>query len=170
MRKKRNLTIDEWREFISYDPRTGNLHWLVNRQGGVKRGDRAGTPNKGYIQIQLFGLIIHAHRVAWALAFGEWPEGHIDHINGCKSDNRLSNLRLATRSENLCNRGVQRNKRSCQLKGVFPANRGAYGTWFASITVDGNVVYLGTFPTPELAHAAYCDAALKFHGEFARVA
>ena len=48
----------------------------------------------------MFGKLIYAHRAAWAIHFGEWPKGEIDHINGDASDNRIINLRVVNRTEN----------------------------------------------------------------------
>src|SRR5581483_9439840 len=145
------LTADEWRRVISYDPATGEFTWLVGRKT-VRPGDRAGTLCQGYIRIQFSRKCYAAHRIAWLLSFGEWPACGIDHINGQKHDNRISNLRLATYSQNGCNRGVQRNTLS-RFKGVYPIT-GTNG-WFARIEINGRKKYLGAFKTRELAADAY---------------
>lgn len=91
----------------------------------------------------------------------------VDHINGDTLDNRRCNLRLATRAENSCNRRISRNNTS-GYKGVsFDKKR---GVWVAYITVARRRRHLGSFPAAELAHEAYCKAALELHGEFARFA
>jgi hypothetical protein len=101
------------------------------------------------------------------LAHGEWPDKHVDHINGVKTDNRIANLRLATASQNQCNRGVQKRTKS-GFKGVYPV--AGSSTWFVKIMLRGESRYLGTFPTPQLAADAYAAAAAEWHGEFARAA
>jgi len=91
----------------------------------------------------------------------------VDHINGDGLDNRRSNLRVATRSENLRNKGPQRSNTS-GFKGVSWAKRAR--KWESQIRVDGKRRHLGYHPTPEAAHAAYCRAARELHGDFARTA
>jgi hypothetical protein len=95
------------------------------------------------------------------------PAGmHVDHINGNTLDNRRENLRSVTHAQNLMNQKLSRANKS-GFKGVSMDR--SSGKWRAHITKDGIVRQLGYFPTPELAHEAYCTAAAIFHGEFARV-
>lgn len=89
------------------------------------------------------------------------------HINGNVSDNRIENLRDATQSNNLCNKRMQSNNTS-GYKGV--GWHKAAGRWVARITIRKQHTHLGLFDTPEEAYAAYCKAAEKLHGEFARLA
>lgn len=85
----------------------------------------------------------------------------VDHINGNGLDNRRSNLRICTRSENARNRGMYRNNKQ-GLKGVKKNGSG----FSAEVMADRKLHYLGTFQTPQEAHAAYCSAASVLHGEF----
>lgn len=119
--------------------------------------------NQPYIQVRIGGRIVKAHRLIWALVYGTWPP-EIDHIDCDGRNNRLSNLRLATRSQNGANRRPWKNK---QLPKGVTLHRGAY---VAQIRAGGRLRYLGRFKCPEEAHAAYCAEALKAHGEFARFA
>lgn len=89
----------------------------------------------------------------------------VDHINGNTLDNRRCNLRLATVKENTRNQQISK-KNTSGYKGVGWSKRDR--RWVARITVDGKAVYLGSFDRPEDAHSAYCEAAKKYHGEFAR--
>lgn len=89
---------------------------------------------------------------------------HVDHISGDKLDNRRNNLRIATRSQNLSNRGRPSNNTS-GLKGAFWHKHNK--KWMSSIGVNGRRKYLGYFDTPEEAHEAYCTAAQELHGAFA---
>ena len=107
---------------------------------------------------------LKAHRLAWFFVYGEWPQKQIDHINGNKSDNRISNLRLATASQNLSNKGITKSNTS-GYKGVS-FNR-TKKKWMASIKVNKKSINLGYFLTPEEASEAYKAAAIKHHGEFA---
>lgn len=75
------------------------MYWKINRTNGVKSGDIAGRKNHdGYIHVSVFGKTYSGHRLAWFLHYGEFPELDIDHINRDRSDNRICNLRLATRA------------------------------------------------------------------------
>lgn len=107
-----------------------------------------------------------AHRIVWLLAYGEWPSRQIDHINGDRDDNRLTNLRLATPSENRQNQKLHRDSRT-GFKGVSLDKR--RNKYMARITFGGRQRSLGCFETAELAHAAYVAAARKHFGEFARL-
>jgi len=88
----------------------------------------------------------------------------VDHINNIPLDNRKHNLRKCSKSENQHNSCIRKNNTS-GYKGVRLQKR--TGKWTARITVNWKEIHIGTFETPELAHAAYCNAALELHGEFA---
>jgi len=89
----------------------------------------------------------------------------IDHINHNILDNRRSNLRICTQTENLYNQNKYKNNRS-GYKGVSKHGK----KWRAYINKDGKRQNIGIFSTPELAHAAYCKAAKELHGEYAKLA
>lgn len=129
---------------------------------GVFAGTVAGAPRRdGYITFQVEGFTHQAHRLAWLYVRGEWPKQQIDHINGVRADNRIENLRDVSSRTNAQNlrRAHSKNKLGVMgvRKGVTP------GRWEASIVVDGRRKWLGTFPTPEAAHAAYIEAKRTFH-------
>lgn len=147
------------RELFDYDPATGIVIWKIARQRR-KAGVRAG-PEKttNYMHVLFEGHSIQLHRMAWALQTGTWPSNLIDHVNGVRSDNRWCNLREATPHQNQRNRGP--NKARSGFKGVTRHRGGRYQAQI-------NSRYLGLFPTPEEAAAAYDAAALLLHGEFAR--
>lgn len=92
------------------------------------------------------------------------PLGKVDHINGNGLDNRISNLRVATDSQNACNRRTPTHNKS-GFKGVWWHKR--YQHWQASISVNGKRKHLGVFDTKEDAARAYNEAAKQHHGEFA---
>lgn len=92
------------------------------------------------------------------------PSGKVvDHIDGDPSNNSRRNLRICTFAENLRNRRKSKANK-CGLKGVYRSRK----KWRAQIKIDARKINLGMHETPELAHAAYCAAAVQHHGEFAR--
>lgn len=153
-------SIEELRERYSYDPETGDLT-------ETSTGEAAGWINEsGYRYAQVGDRNYLQHRIAWALHYGDWPPKgkKIDHINGIGSDNRISNLRLATHSQNLANSRRSKNNRS-GYKGVY-FHKGQ-GKWIAKIQVNRRTIHLGCFLTPEDAHEAYVKAANDMWGAFA---
>lgn len=177
MAKRILPTPEQLRQLLRYEPETGKLFWkkrplsmfTSNRAGNAWNSRFAGKEalssahNTGYFCGGILGKVFLAHRVAWAVYYGEWPREEIDHINGDRKDNRISNLREASRLENSRN-AARRSDNSSGLKGVGVHK----GQWRARMRIDGKSRHLGYFPTPEAAHAAYCEAAKKYHGEFAR--
>lgn len=113
----------------------------------------------GYVYIKIDGKSYMAHRLAWLDVNGEWPEVFVDHINGDRSDNRLINLRAATRELNAQNQRVAQKHNKLGILGVSP-----YGEkYYACIRVNGKTKYLGLHETPEVAHQAYLEAKRKYH-------
>jgi hypothetical protein len=104
------------------------------------------------------------HRVIWLMVYGLWPKGDIDHKNRCKTDNRLTNLREATRSENTANSTARRGSKS-GVKGVHERSN---GRWRATIMKDYKRFNLGTFSSKKEASSSYDAAARRLFGEFAR--
>lgn len=91
----------------------------------------------------------------------------IDHKNGNRCDNRRDNLRICTRSENAMNRGKTKQN-SSGYKGIYPEKHSKTNPWRAKIQIRGKSVQLGSFSSAKAAAEAYCEAALKYHGEYAR--
>lgn len=91
---------------------------------------------------------------------------HVDHVDGNKMNNCRANLRLATMSQNLCNRPAQKNNTS-GFKGACFDQRS--GKWRATITLNGKHICIGRFATAEEAARAYDAKAIELHGEFARL-
>jgi hypothetical protein len=166
MAKKSLPTADELRNHLDYNPETGLFIWKIpTNPKRVPKGSQAGTLNtSNHVLIQFNGTIIPAHRIAWCMTHGYWPEGDVDHANCIKSDNRLANLRACSRSQNMANMG-RRKDNSSGFKGVSPHR----DKWSAEVSFERKRFYLGLFDTPEAAHAAYCAKAQELHGEFARV-
>jgi hypothetical protein len=165
------VTQTRLKEFFDYDAETGNLIWKVRRNsrgGRIKPGEIAGCfGTHGYRLIRVDGQLRGAHRWVWMWHHGELPPPgmDIDHINGDPADNRIENLRLATRSQNLANAAMRSDNKS-GAKGVrFDDRR---GKWIAYIKADKKHRWLGDHNTLEEAVAARRAASLLLHGEFRR--
>lgn len=158
--------VEEW---FHYNPDTGVVTRKKHAGPNAYAGSVAGykTPKQGYLLVKHKFRCFLAHRIAWRLHYGEWPPRgvFIDHINCDGSDNRIENLRLATRAENA--RNARRSKRNKSgVKGVHAR----FGKFIAEITVDRKKTYLGMFDSIEEAAIARARAAKEMHGEFARAA
>ncbi|MCM8735974.1 HNH endonuclease [Azospirillum sp. A1-3] len=162
------LTQSRLKALLHYEPDTGAFKWLVATNNSVRVGQVAGcVGGHGYVQIRLDGRQYLAHRLAWLYMTGEWPDADLDHINRVKSDNRLANLREATRSKNMGNKSMSKNN-SSGVKGVtWDKSR---GKWQAKIMENGNNRFLGHFTDLDAAASAYASAAREYFGEFAHPA
>lgn len=158
------INIEDIRNYIKYDPLAGDFVWLKDTAKHKLTGKKAGFEANGYLYVGIFGQRVLGHLLAWMLTTGEIPLNFIDHKNGNPLDNRWSNLRAATRSENNRNSKVRRHS-SLGVKGV---QTGRSEKFTAKIQFDGRQVHLGTFETMEEASKAYEAAANKSYGEFAR--
>lgn len=148
-------------EALHYEPTTGVFTWAIKRKGAKGIGRVAGGLDAdGYWRIKLDYQEIKAHRLAWMYVYGAWPVGELDHINHNKTDNRISNLREVTRSENLQNRPMLKNNQS-GYQGVHwePGRK----KWRASVAIAGKQRIIGRFGNRDEAHAAYCAAAAQVH-------
>jgi len=157
------LTQKRLKELLDYCPKTGVFTWRVSRAGSALAGTTAGTlQTGGYRQGRVDGKFYMFHRLAFFYVLGRWPKDQVDHVNGIRDDNRWANLREATASQNIHNRGASALS-SSGVKGVYP--RGT--RWYAKICVKGNRQHLGVFDTIEEAAHAYSTAAETNFGEFA---
>ncbi len=153
------MTPASVRALFHYNETTGALTWARSRKG-VPKGHGGGTISCGYVRITYAGNRYMAHRLIWLMHHGRWPKGDIDHINGDRADNRICNLREATRSHNCWNSPARKGK----YKGVHQRGR----KWRAQIVVKRRNIDLGSYDTDAAAARAYDAAARKYHGEFAR--
>lgn len=171
------------RQLLRYVPETGKLFW---RHRGVEwfHGEgrlepsrvqsiwnlryaesEAGHTQSGhkYTLLSVLNNRVYAHRVIWAMTYGNWPEFVIDHINGDGSDNRIINLRKASRSQNDMNRGEQRNNTS-GMRGVSFNKKS--GTWRARVKVKGVEKSLGYFKIKSDAEHAMLKYMRENFGDF----
>jgi hypothetical protein len=160
---KADLTAQRLRELLDYDPESGRFVWRVYRGRTAKPGTVAGNHHpEGYKIIMICGHSYGAHRLAWLHAHGVMPSGQIDHINGVRNDNRLSNLRDVTRAVNKQNiKGARKDSKASGLVGAYWHN--VSKKWFSNIGVNGKRLHLGMFATAEEAHASYIEAKRRLH-------
>jgi hypothetical protein len=168
------ISLEYASRILIYCPLSGNIYWQHrpdrNKSWNTRySGKVAGTERSGgYIYLNIDGSNFHeAHRLAWLIHYKEPPNKDIDHIDGNPRNNRISNLRLATPSQNMMNRGKQSNNTS-GYKGV--SYRKDRKKWRAYIKKEGKFMALGHYDSKKDAYSAYCDAARKYHGAFARLA
>ena len=162
-RKQKLLTHERLVELLDYDPLTGLFVWKVHRCGKAKVGSIAGTIVKGYVLITVDGVRYQAHRLAWFWMTGEWPARILDHEDRVRSNNKWSNIRGASYSQNRQNSGVMSNNTS----GVKDVHwHSSKQRWRALITVNYRDVWLGNFRKKEDAIAARRAAEMKYFGEF----
>lgn len=159
------LSADQVRRLLTLNVETGELRWTAAATLGRRTGMVAGSRQaKGYIQIKIGTRVFLAHRLIWFMVHGEWPQGQIDHINGVRTDNALSNLRCVTAAQNKQNIAVTGRKSKSGLVGAIPR----LGKWDSRIKLNGISHCLGRFETPEAAHAAYMSAKAELHPFFSR--
>lgn len=159
------LTRQRLLEVLAYDEALGRFTWLEPSSPRVFVGAPAGSLHKGsgYRRLMVDRRKYLEHRLVWLAATGEFPPALLDHINGIKHDNRISNLRLATRKQN--NENVK--QRVDNTSGFKGATRKPDGRWEAQIQSNRTKIYLGLFDTPEAAHAAYVHAATNLFTHYA---
>lgn len=182
---KRDLpTPEELRQLLRYEPETGKLFWLERPASFFKTGrddytpDRSAKswnkryagkealtarhPHTGHMTGRLLSRVAFSHRVAWALHVGRWPDGEVDHIDGNPENNRASNPREVSRTENARNRARQHDNTSGTSGVSWHARIGA---WQVRIGHLGKRIHLGYFENREEAVAARIasEAALGYH-------
>ena len=163
--REANTSFEEIAGVMRYNPKTGEF----------RRKDRpnakVGSFNqKGRLRITVNGKKFLASRLAWLLYYGEWPAQTVDHIDGDRANNCIANLRLATLTEQQCNRGLPENNTSGVKGASFNKRRSAAGLapWETYITIYGSRAHLGFFVDLESAKAVRLRAEAAHHGDFAR--
>ena len=172
------LSPELLRKILRYDPETGELFWL-NRTPDMFQDQRYGAHRKcaawkskfagkeaftayknGYKHGAVFNKTYKAHRVIWAIVYDEWPSSQIDHINGIRDDNRITNLRAVSHAENARNQ----KRRTDNTTGVCGVGfYKATGKWNAQIHANGKSIHLGYFNSFDDAVIARKEAEMK-HG------
>lgn len=154
------VAVDRLRELFTYDSVAGTF--TSNASGKAVGFFNA----RGYVRLYVKGTLHYAHRIAWAMHYGTWPDvkAGIDHIDGNKANNAISNLRVATASQNLHN--VRRGAANTSgVKGVYwwPQRK----KWRVRLTVRGKIHSLGLFACIGVAAKTHREAALRLQGDFA---
>lgn len=151
-------------DHMDYSPTSGELIWLKPTTRRVKVGDSVGSlHSKGYLHTSFLGQKYFCHILVWFYVYGIWPTSKLDHEDGDRTNNRISNLRLATTTQNAQNAKAHRDN-LCGFKGV----RKCRAKYAARIRVNGESIHLGSFPTAEEAAKAYDSAAVTHFGAFAQ--
>lgn len=145
---------------LDYNPATGEFRW---RDTGKLAGSKN---NRGYWKIGILGKRgVLAHRLAWVLYYGYWPEGNLDHIDGDRLNNKIDNLRIATPSQNGMNSKTPSNNTSGQKGVMWEKDR---KKWAVQIRTNGKLKRFGRFKNFEDAVAAYQVAVEQMHGDYRR--
>lgn len=169
MPKTEEITVERLRERLCFDTE-GVLRWkgcpsMPKQWNSVWAGREAFTAidGRGYRHGSLDRTYLRLHRVVWALHYGSWPSGEIDHIDGNRLNNRIENLRIASAGENQRNQRLHRNNTSGHV-GVSWYK--PYSKWRATIGLgNGRSKHLGYFDRVEDAAAAWESAreGLGYH-------
>ena len=161
------MNITKLREHICCDPNTGILTWqkVLSNRGVVGSECGSNLDSKGYKRVCFDGKQYRAHRVVWALHYGEIPLSQIDHINGNRLDNRICNLRLASNQENSFNTKIKKNNTSGCTGVTWSQNA---KKWMAQIVVNNKTIYLGIFKDKNLAIQTRENAVKAHFGVFAK--
>lgn len=174
----KSVPVELLRRVLRYEG--GELFWMArpieyfkssnscaiwnSRHAGKEAGSLCNISGGVRCVVRIFGQSYLRYRVVWAIVNGRWPDCMIDHINHVTTDDRIENIREASRSQNNWN-SIGSRYNTSGFKGVY-WHKGAM-KWAAHIKKGGKRKHLGLFPSPEDAHSAYCEAAKVMHGEFA---
>lgn len=158
----KELTQEQLFSQLSYDKETGIFKRKEDRNWFCSRGDTAGyVTTTGHRVIRVLGTKYRAHRLAWLYVYGKNPTLLIDHRDGDGDNNSISNLRLATHSQNAFNTGLPKINTSGH-KGIYKVGK----LWLAQAKLKGKTYKLGKFSDKVSAAEAYRAFARENHGEF----
>ena len=153
------------KQVIEYNPDTGVFVWKLSTGRRARVGETTGEANPpNYGRIQIDGTRYVSSRLAWLYVYGEYPKVLIDHINTDITDNRITNLRLATSSDNTKNANVRKESKT-GVKGVTYSTS-SIGKFEARIGHGGKNYYLGIFSTVQEAKEVLDKKRQELHGEF----
>lgn len=151
------------KELLIYSSETGQFVWAAKRKKHAAGSVAGSFSSKGYWRIKLDSVEYAAHRLAWLYVFGFFPAFELDHINQNKTDNRIGNLREASRAQNQANISHYRTNTTGARGVTWHKSAKAYQ---AGIKKHGRSFHLGLFKTVAEASEAYIRASKEIHGEF----
>ena len=161
--KEHTLSHQDAKRLWDYCPETGILTW-TDAACRKMRGKVAGNCRNGrYLTVRVDGHLYAVHRVVWLWMTGSWPVALIDHKDRDGLNNRWSNLREASVSQNSQNRSDNKNRRLPKGVHLVPYS----GRYRARIKINKQAIHLGVFDTVEEAVAVRREAELRHFGEFA---
>lgn len=154
-----SLDLNKLKSTLDYNSETGDFTCLINRSSNSRKGDVAGNLEKnGYIRIVISGDKYYAHRLAYFYYYKVWPD-FIDHINGDRSDNRISNIRNVDKPENARNKRIS-SRNTSGVQGVCWYKKSK--KWVAKITHQGKSINIGYYLDKVDAIKARKDAEAKY--------
>lgn len=160
------ISASRLRKELRYDPLTGDLWWRVPKKGRRMWRPAGRISKQRHVTIGIEHRQYMAHVLIWTMQTGSWPTDEIDHKNRKRADNRWSNLRLATPSQNRANFPIRKDNTSGRKGVSWMAN---VKKWRARTYVDGKEKHLGLFDNRDEAYAVYAKAVRREHGAFAYV-
>jgi hypothetical protein len=159
------LTKDRVLELLTYNPEEGSFSYRIDRGPNAKLGQTAGTLcQDGYVAVTIDRKKYKCHVLVWLVETGELPDSQLDHKDRQRSNNRFSNLRKATSSQQIANTSKRSNLTS-KYKGVHWKKSDS--AWRACIVVNGKQIHIGQFKTEEEAAMKYNEYASKYYGQYA---
>ena len=160
--KEKLLTSEDVKELFNYNPSTGIFTRCRATCNAVTAGEVVGSKmSNGYLTASRFGKMYRLHRLAWIHYYGEWPDGDVDHINGIRSDNRLDNLRVLSRSYNNLNKSKANSQNKLGVLGVSVCKKSK--RYVAEFKIDGKR-YHKRFDLLEEAEEQYLEWKSKYIG------
>lgn len=147
----------------------GNLYWSIKKRG-LRHNRPIGWINKGYVWIRsnLFPKQLSMHRVIWEMHYGAIPTNAvIDHIDRNPLNNKIENLRIATRSQNSMNAKGKSGRKSNFPKNVYKDSEyNGIVRYRAQVCVNGKLIRVGGFKTVDDAEQAAIKLVKNHHGDF----
>lgn len=156
------ITLEALNRLFEFDLETGTVTYKVDRYK-CKAGDIVGwVDENGYRRTKFRGQTYFLHKLIWYHVYGTYPS-ELDHRDGDPSNNSISNLRVATRTQNLGNANIRTGVSG--TRGVHMNSERS--KWRSMIHYGGRAYFLGDYNTKEEAAAVYRKAAEELYGEFA---
>lgn len=158
------ISLARLKEVLSYDPESGSISWRTPGTG--RRAEVGYKKPDGRKRVAIDGKRFVLARLCWFYVHGQWPSGHVDHINGNPSDDRISNLRDVPAAVNNQNRRRHHRDSKTRLMGVVKTTS---GTFNVSMSFRGRTLSVYGFRSEKDAHEAYAELKRRIHDGFVEV-